>query len=106
MKIGCAALYPITRYGFPYSLDNYLKAVAEMASAGFEYCELEINVDNDLQEYFDREAEVQQALSDHKINDIIHHWCGQRRIFYQLAYRAGLPGKVPATVPVWSRCRM
>lgn len=67
MKIGCAALYPITRYGFPYSLDNYLKAVAEMGSAGFEYCELEINVDNDLQEYFDRESEVQRALTDHKM---------------------------------------
>jgi len=46
MKIGCAALYPITRYGFPYSFDDYLKALADMHSAGFEYCELEINVDN------------------------------------------------------------
>ncbi len=27
MEIGCAALYPITRYGFPYSFDNYLKEV-------------------------------------------------------------------------------
>ncbi len=41
MKIGCAALYPIT-----LSFDNYLKAVAEMHSAGFEYCELEVNVDS------------------------------------------------------------
>ncbi len=36
MKVGCAALYPITRYGFPYSLDDYLKAIAEMRSAGFD----------------------------------------------------------------------
>jgi len=67
MKIGCAALYPITRYGFPYSFDDYLKAVADMASAGFEYCELEINVDNDLDEYFARISEIRQALADHKM---------------------------------------
>jgi sugar phosphate isomerase/epimerase len=62
MKIGCAALYPITRYGFPYSLDDYLKAVAEMRAAGFAACELEINVDLDLEEYERRLAEVRAAL--------------------------------------------
>jgi len=65
MKIGCAALYPITRYGFPYTFDNYLKAVAEMHSAGFGYCELEINVDIDLGEYLQRIDEVRHALADH-----------------------------------------
>lgn len=67
MKIGCAALYPITRYGFPYSFDNYLKAVAEMHSAGFRYCELEINVDNDLNEYLEKVAEVRRVLSDNQM---------------------------------------
>jgi sugar phosphate isomerase/epimerase len=64
MIIGCAALYPITRYGFPYSFDNYLKAVAEMHSAGFEHCELEINVDIDLEEYIQRVEEVKQVLAE------------------------------------------
>lgn len=63
MRIGCAALYPITRYGFPYSLDNYLRAVAEMRSAGFAACELEINVDIDLEEYEQRLGEVQECLA-------------------------------------------
>ena len=63
MKIGCAALYPITRYGFPYSFDNYMKAVAEMHSAGFSACELEINVDIDLNEYVTRLAEVKSTLA-------------------------------------------
>jgi sugar phosphate isomerase/epimerase len=67
MKIGCAALYPITRYGFPYCLDDYLKAVAEMHAAGFAYCELEINVDNDLDEYIARAAEVRQVLADNEM---------------------------------------
>lgn len=65
MKIGCAALYPITRYGFPYSLDNYLKAVAEMRSVGFDACELEINVDIDLAEYEARVDEIRAVLSRH-----------------------------------------
>ena len=63
MKIGCAALYPITRYGFPYSFDNYLKAIVEMRSAGFDACELEINVDLDLNEYVERIEEIRQALA-------------------------------------------
>ena len=67
MKIGCAALYPITRYGFPYSFDNYLKAVAEMSSAGFEHCELEINVDIDLEDYVERIDEVKAVLADNRM---------------------------------------
>ncbi len=63
MKIGCAALYPITRYGFPYSFDNYLKAIAEMHSVGFDACELEINVDLDLNEYVERIEEIREALA-------------------------------------------
>ncbi len=62
IRIGCAALYPITRYGFPYSFDNYLKAVAELHGAGFDACELEINVDLDLEEYVARRAEVETTL--------------------------------------------
>ncbi len=67
MRIGCAALYPITRYGFPYSLDNYLKAITEMSSAGFSACELEINVDIDLAEYEQRIDEVRDALAQHQM---------------------------------------
>jgi sugar phosphate isomerase/epimerase len=62
MKVGCAALYPITRYGFPYSFDNYLKALDEMHDAGFDAVELEINVDMDLEEYRERIHEVQAKL--------------------------------------------
>ena len=73
MKIGCAALYPITRYGFPYSFDNYLKAVAELHSAGFDACELEINVDLDLAEYETRIAEARDTLlhNDMKLSAVI-----------------------------------
>ena len=62
MKVGCAALYPITRYGFPYSFDDYIRALDEMQAAGFDAVELEINVDLDLDEYRERIKEVQQKL--------------------------------------------
>jgi D-psicose/D-tagatose/L-ribulose 3-epimerase len=62
IKIGCAALYPITRYGFPYSFDSYLKALEEMRNAGFDAVELEINVDLDLDEYLERTEEVKRKL--------------------------------------------
>jgi len=68
MKIGCAALYPITRYGFPYSFDDYLKALADMHSAGFEHCELEINVDHDLEEYHRRVDEITGRLQQYRLN--------------------------------------
>lgn len=67
MRIGCAALYPITRYGFPYSFDDYLKAVAEMRSAGFDACELEINVDLDLAEYEERVDEIRDVLRQNEM---------------------------------------
>jgi sugar phosphate isomerase/epimerase len=63
IEIGCAALYPITRYGFPYTFDSYMKALDEMNAAGFDAVELEINVDLDLDEYLERIEEVQQKLS-------------------------------------------
>lgn len=62
MTVGCAALYPITRYGFPYSFDDYLKALDEMQAAGFKAVELEINVDLDLDEYLGRIGEIQAKL--------------------------------------------
>jgi sugar phosphate isomerase/epimerase len=62
IRIGCAALYPITRYGFPYSFDDYMKALDEMRAAGFDAVELEINVDLDLDEYRERIPEVQRRL--------------------------------------------
>jgi sugar phosphate isomerase/epimerase len=64
MEVGCAALYPITRYGFPYTLDNYLRAVQEMSEAGFRAVELEVDVDLNLDTYRRRVDEVHRALED------------------------------------------
>jgi sugar phosphate isomerase/epimerase len=41
MKIACCWMFAIGKYGFPPSLPNMLKAIAEMAALGFDYVELE-----------------------------------------------------------------
>lgn len=67
MEIGCAALYPITRYGFPYSFDNYLRAVREMQEAGFQAVELEVDVDLNLDTYRTRVDEVRHTLEENEV---------------------------------------
>jgi len=67
MKIGCAALYPITRYGFPYTFGDYLKALKEMRGAGFEAVELEIDVSLNLDKYQARVGEVKKALAENQL---------------------------------------
>jgi len=67
MRIGCAALYPITRYGFPYSLDDYLKALREMRAAGFDAVELEVDVALNLEEYGDRVDEVIAEFAEQQL---------------------------------------
>ncbi|HBY98215.1 MAG: sugar phosphate isomerase/epimerase [Ardenticatenaceae bacterium] len=64
MRIGCAALYPITRYGFPYSFDNYLLALREMREAGFHWVEMEVDVDLNLDTYLARRGEVRQVFRE------------------------------------------
>jgi sugar phosphate isomerase/epimerase len=68
MKVGCAALYPITRYGFPYTFDNYLNALREMHEAGFAAVELEINAALDLDEYWSRINEIKAALVENGLS--------------------------------------
>lgn len=41
MKISCCWLYAITKYGYPPSLDNTFRALADMKALGFECVELE-----------------------------------------------------------------
>ena len=101
MRIGCAALYPITRYGFPYSFDDYLKAsLADMHSAGFEYCELEINVDIDLDEYHQRGGRDHEAAGGLPAEYLGHYRRGPRRFLHQYGHRRSVPEEVSPVVPV------
>ena len=41
MKISCCWLYAISKYGYPPSIEDSMRAISEMASLGFEFVELE-----------------------------------------------------------------
>ncbi len=52
MKISCCWLYAITKYGYPPSLPDTFRVLAEMKGLGFEYVELEgVRRDNLLTVY-------------------------------------------------------
>jgi hypothetical protein len=41
MKIVCAWMYAIGKYGFPPEVEDIFRALSEMREMGFEYIELE-----------------------------------------------------------------
>jgi len=59
VKISCAWLYAITKYGYPPSLKDIRKAMNDMASLGFRYIELEGGVVyENLYEVYDHRKEL------------------------------------------------
>ena len=73
MKVGCAFLYTITKYGFPPSFADNLKAMEEIKEMGFEAAELEIDVDANLEEYLDGSDCIKSKLKELNliVNDVI-----------------------------------
>ena len=58
MRVSCAWLYAITKYGYPPSFENSLKAIEEMAELGFKEVEVEIVGDRQLSDFKKRYNEV------------------------------------------------
>jgi len=56
MQISCCWLYAISKYGYPVSVPDIMRALGEMADLGFQYVELEggVQQDNLLQVYAHR----------------------------------------------------
>lgn len=73
MKVGCAFLYTITCYGFPPSFADNLKALKEIKEMGFEAVELEIDVEQNLEEYIEGKEQVKSTLNELNllVNDVI-----------------------------------
>lgn len=63
MKLGCAFLYPITRFGFPPSFPDYLRALEEMSEMGFRWVEAEADVDSNFNEYSTKREILKEKLS-------------------------------------------
>lgn len=64
MKVSCAWLYAITKYGYPPSFEKSLKAIEEMASLGFRFIEVEIVGEKQLLEYRERYGEIKKLCRD------------------------------------------
>ena len=58
MKVSCAWLYAITKYGYPPSFEKTLKAIKEMANLGFKFMEIEIVREKQLSEFKERYNEI------------------------------------------------
>lgn len=64
MKVSCAWLYAITKYGYPPSFDKTLTALREMAKLGFDAVEVEVVREAQLLEFRERKGEVKKLCSD------------------------------------------
>lgn len=64
LKVSCAWLYAITKYGYPPSLDASLKAIKEMNNLGFKYIELEIVGEKQLLEFKERWKEIKRLCAE------------------------------------------
>ncbi len=65
MKVSCAWLYAITKYGYPPSIKDTFKAMNDMAALGFKYVELEggVTYENFYQVYEKRKELAEHAES-------------------------------------------
>jgi len=64
LKVSCAWLYAITKYGYPPSFDKTLTALREMANLGFDAVEVEIVREPQLLEFRERKGEVKKLCGD------------------------------------------
>jgi len=60
MKVSCAWLYAITKYGYPPSFENCMKAIKEMANLGFKFIEIEIVGEKQLLDFKERYGEIKK----------------------------------------------
>lgn len=64
MKVSCAWLFAITKYGYPPSFENSLRAIKEMADLGFKFIEIEIVGEKQLLEFKERYREIKNICKD------------------------------------------
>lgn len=64
MKVSCAWLYAITKYGYPPLFEKTLTALQEMSDLGFDAVEVEIVHEAQLSEFRERKNEVKKLCKD------------------------------------------
>jgi sugar phosphate isomerase/epimerase len=73
MKIGITYLYMILTYGYPPSLEDDFRALADIEEMGFHYLEMEGLGEEHTRSVSDRRSELKQCLDDHGIH--VHNFC-------------------------------
>lgn len=73
MRIGISYLYTIFKYGYPHSVDDALKSLAEMRQLGFRYLEMEGLGRDNLCEVHRRRQEIRSVLDDCGMH--VHNFC-------------------------------
>jgi len=64
MKISCCFLYAISKYGYPPTIADVLRALKEMKAMGFEYVELEGVRKHNLTEIYRNRTLLRQTCDD------------------------------------------
>lgn len=64
MRVGCAFLYNITRFGFPPTFDDSVRALYEIKELGYHSAELEVDIDENLEDYIRKEQIMKSALKE------------------------------------------
>ena len=73
MRISVSYLYAITKYGYPHSVDDALKAFVEMRQLGFRFIEMEGLGKQNLEEVYNRRKEIRRVLDDCGLH--VHNFC-------------------------------
>jgi len=74
MKISITYLYTIFKYGYPPSVEDDFKALAEIEKMGFHYLEMEGLGKQHTEQVWQQKDELKKRLDDHGIH--VHNFCG------------------------------
>ncbi|MEX0777851.1 MAG: sugar phosphate isomerase/epimerase family protein [Phycisphaeraceae bacterium] len=74
MKISITYLYTIFKYGYPPTVEDDFKALADIEAMGFHYLEMEGLGPEHTEQVWRRRQELKQAMDDHHVQ--VHNFCG------------------------------
>src|SRR4051812_7273428 len=67
MKLSITYLYTIFTYGYPPSVEDDFKAIADIQKMGFHYLEMEALGDAHGQGVWERRVDLKKCLDDHDV---------------------------------------
>ncbi len=70
MKVCCAWLYAITKYGYPPSMEKIFASLKEISNLGFESTEIEIMYESQLSQFWRDKEEIRRMCNNFNLNII------------------------------------